>query len=295
MRQSKVKEGSILAFMYEEAYRAHLGTSQVPEDRAASIVNDYSQELSDDLTKIEDEASKERYKQAYILKLRCWLSAKGRCMSVLVAGPANFPVARNEKANRSERNKYDEFRNWRDRAWKSINRSKAEKNELPPLEDVRNRLASRKDMQQKMKTANTIIRKGVDVESKLLEILASDIVKQILNPVRGYGKGFARFELTNNLAEIKRLEARLAELEKKEAAGVDGNKSQEFGAITLIENFEADRVQLVFPDKPDDKTRTLLKGNGFKWSPNAGAWQRKMTPQGVRIALQIAKHLQNAA
>ena len=39
-------------------------------------------------------------------------------------------------------------------------------------------------------------------------------------------------------------------------------------------NREAMRLQLVFDGKPDENTRGILKGNGFKWAPSAGAWQR---------------------
>ena len=37
---------------------------------------------------------------------------------------------------------------------------------------------------------------------------------------------------------------------------------------------EAMRLRLIFDGKPEDKTREILKGNGFKWAPSAGAWQR---------------------
>ena len=40
---------------------------------------------------------------------------------------------------------------------------------------------------------------------------------------------------------------------------------------------EDKRLQLKFPGKPDETTRSLLKSNGFRWSPREGAWQRQLT------------------
>ncbi len=37
-------------------------------------------------------------------------------------------------------------------------------------------------------------------------------------------------------------------------------------------------VRIKFSDKPDERIRSMLKANGFRWSPSAGEWWR------VRIA-----------
>lgn len=55
----------------------------------------------------------------------------------------------------------------------------------------------------------------------------------------------------------------------------------------IVENRELDRVQIKFAGIPSEDCRTELKGNGFRWSPFYKVWQRKLTPQAVRVANEI--------
>ena len=41
-------------------------------------------------------------------------------------------------------------------------------------------------------------------------------------------------------------------------------------------NTQDNRLQIFFEEKPDAEVREELKGNGFRWSPKAGAWQRQL-------------------
>ena len=56
--------------------------------------------------------------------------------------------------------------------------------------------------------------------------------------------------------------------------------------VTVIENVELMRLQLVFDGKPSDEIRGTLKKNGFRWSPKQGAWQRQLTAN-ARFALRL--------
>jgi len=47
---------------------------------------------------------------------------------------------------------------------------------------------------------------------------------------------------------------------------------------------EADRLQILFDEKPDEETRAALKSNGFRWSPRYSAWQRQLTPNAEQAA-----------
>jgi len=93
------------------------------------------------------------------------------------------------------------------------------------------------------------------------------------------------YHLTNNNAAIKRLRTRIEHLETVKTMQV------EHQGYTYKENAEAMRVQLIFPDKPDDETRTLLKSEGFRWSPRYGAWQRQLTPAGKMAARRVMNKL----
>ena len=60
---------------------------------------------------------------------------------------------------------------------------------------------------------------------------------------------------------------------------------------TYRENNEIMRVQFVFPGKPDDETRAMLKENGFRWAPSQGAWQRQLTANAKYAAHRVMEFL----
>ncbi len=59
------------------------------------------------------------------------------------------------------------------------------------------------------------------------------------------------------------------------------------GAATVVENFNLNRLQIIFPTKPPEEVRKMLKARGFHWSPNAGAWQRKLNDAARRAAKEV--------
>ena len=52
-------------------------------------------------------------------------------------------------------------------------------------------------------------------------------------------------------------------------------------------NTQDNRLQIFFDEKPDAAVREELKGNGFRWSPKAGAWQRQLNQNAIRAAARI--------
>jgi hypothetical protein len=58
-------------------------------------------------------------------------------------------------------------------------------------------------------------------------------------------------------------------------------KEYEYNGITVIQNIELNRLQLIFEGKPSDEVREILKSNGFKWSPKNTAWQRQLTQNAL--------------
>ena len=111
--------------LYKAGYDAHRNTSFDPEERAKNIVKEYEAQLNGDLQTI-PESEQERYITNYKKYLFSWLSAKSRCISSMITGPANFPVRRAEKANHSEHNHYCKFTEWRAKALKAIARKTEE-------------------------------------------------------------------------------------------------------------------------------------------------------------------------
>jgi len=92
---------------------------------------------------------------------------------------------------------------------------------------------------------------------------------------------FAAFQLTNNGANIKRIEKRIAQLERNSTRETVQTIYQ--GFCRVVENAEENRLQMIFEGKPSDDVRAALKGHGFRWSPSAGAWQRQLN-NGAKYA-----------
>lgn len=61
-------------------------------------------------------------------------------------------------------------------------------------------------------------------------------------------------------------------------------ESTKFSGGEIVHNLEADRLQILFDEKPDEETRAALKQNGFRWSPRYSAWQRQLTPNAEAAA-----------
>ena len=92
------------------------------------------------------------------------------------------------------------------------------------------------------------------------------------------------YRLSYNLAEIKRVKQRIAELEHRAENPFQG---WTFDGGEVVANAEANRLQIIFADKPDEVLRGLLKKRGFKWSPRFHAWQRQLTSNAVHAAKEI--------
>lgn len=290
-----------LEHLRQLAYRAHYFTSFSPDKRADETIKLYSEELRNDLQTIRDKSLQDilpgnleqtltRYQQKYEKHLSAWLHSQSNVASSAVTGPANFPVARMEKYRKWADNKYEYFREWRQRALKAI--FKAVRPKLDELQQARETLKKREETQQVMISANKIIRKGgAEVVNELKKLgLDEKTIDEILHPTMAYRKGFISFELSNNSAEIRRLRSRVAVLESKEQlAATTGKKSEEINGVKLVHNYETDRIQLLFDRKPEGETIAQLKSNGFRWTPSQRAWQRKLTNNAIDVARHIVK------
>jgi hypothetical protein len=95
------------------------------------------------------------------------------------------------------------------------------------------------------------------------------------------------YKLTSLRGKIKRTQARLDELDKRTEQAQQPADNTKFPGGEIVRNTEADRLQIIFGEKPDDEQRDALKQNGFRWSPRYGAWQRQLT-QNAEIAARRA-------
>lgn len=86
------------------------------------------------------------------------------------------------------------------------------------------------------------------------------------------------YELQYLNADIRRLKDRIKEIQELEELQFEDIT---FTGGKAILNRDINRLQLLFDDKPDEETRTLLKKHGFKWSRYEQAWQRLYNKNGI--------------
>ena len=199
-----------------------------------------------------------------------------RCPSVLICGPANFPVRKKEKqvaawdANRENFRKADHYLQMLKRA-----HTLAVKSDDPEaLDYLRAKLDQLQTAHQTMKDANAYYRKHKTLDG--------------CPELALYGCPYPAYALQNSNASIKRAKDRIAKLEAAKAAQT---VEDEHDGYTYRENAEAMRVQFQFDGKPDDETRALLKRNGFRWAPSLGVWQRQLNDNGKYAAHRVMEVL----
>ncbi len=100
------------------------------------------------------------------------------------------------------------------------------------------------------------------------------------------------YELTSLRGKIKRVQARIDELDKRAEQQNANTENTKFDGGEIVRNLEADRLQILFDEKPGDELRAALKANGFRWAPSQGAWQRQLTDNAIRAAKRLLEKMQ---
>ena len=98
-------------------------------------------------------------------------------------------------------------------------------------------------------------------------------------------------KLQNLLEKIKRPEGwGYAEIKRDTITANEFNGVQFFKVVT---NEEVNRLQLVdFEEIPTDEQKSILKHNGFKWSPRFQAWQRQLTENAISGVWRVVKEFE---
>src|SRR5690606_20702504 len=226
----------------------------------------------------------ERYRRGYVERELELLQATSRTASPMVTGPARFPVDRNRKALERVQRLTREFIQWRDRAIDAMRRKieRAGQEDIDPLEAARRELAEAEALQEHMKRANAIMRRsGLSDEQKRRAMgeggIRDDVIEEPFTTARVAGAlGSGTYRLENNSARIRRLRQRIEALERR---ATRTTREIRFDGGRIVENAEADRLQIFFDSVPSQEIRNQLKSRGFRWSPREGAWQRQLTNQ----------------
>lgn len=259
-------------------------------------------DLADAIAKERPEDAERVYGLAerYAKRLADNMNAESRigcmCPSVMISGPANFPVRKKEKQNAARDRNRKEWNEIQEILQKIENirygKEIIKSGDEDAVEKLERKLDELKAAQEKMKAANRAIRmkdseKG---DAKLKELGFSDAqIKELREPDFCGRVGFPDYALQNNNANIHRTEDRLKSLK---ATKEKGTQETECKFFKVVKNTEIMRLQLIFDGKPDPEVRDILKGNGFKWAPSQSAWQRQLTGNAEYALQKVIKELE---
>ena len=216
-------------------------------------------------------------------------SIEARCPSILISGGGNFPVRKKEKQNAARDRNLEEWNYIQGLLDKirGVGTGGISSDDPQAVEKLEAKLAALEKHQEMMKAANAAIRmkdpaKG---DAKLAELgyTPEDIAK-LREPDFCGRIGYPAYELQNNNANIRRIRGRIAELKKRTESTPEG---WEFDGGRVVVNTTENRLQVIFDGKPDADVRAELKGEGFRWAPSQGAWQRQLTDNAMRAARRL--------
>lgn len=217
-----------------------------------------------------------------------------RYPSIMIAGGGNFSVKKKAKQNAARDKNYEELSQIQGiiKKIQSIGTGGIRSDEANAIEKMEKKLKALEDRQEHMKAVNKAIRlkdteKG---DEKLAELgYSPEQIAELRKPDFAGRIGYPSFHLQNNNANMRRIRKRIEDLKAEQSHGQAEDKH--FQGFTLREDKAAVRIQFLFDDKPDEETRTILKSNGFRWSPKNKAWQRMLNDNGRRAAERVLNEL----
>ena len=242
----------------------------------------------------ERHAELDRLVERYCERLAKWTNAnnanEARCPSILICGGGNFPDGKKNKQNARRdtlRREYEIIAAILDKIESyGIGGFPILAGDADAIEKLKAKIADAECTQQTMKMHNAYYRKHKTMKGceGIPDALAEQLDASI--PTTWYKAPHAGWELTNNLANIKRMKERVEALEREKNA--EASEWDTLGLdIKIVENKEIMRLQVVFDGKPSATVRDVMKGAAFHWSPSQGAWQRQLT-DNARYALRKA-------
>lgn len=217
------------------------------------------------------------------------------CPSVMISGAGNFPVKKKERQLAAWERNHEFYQYVQGILAKIENilygREIIKSDDERAIEKLEEKLEDMKKLQEDMKAANKALRlKDKEAGNDQLREMgySEDSIEELRKPDYLGRVGYPNFQLSNNNANIHRVEERLKRLK---AVKERGSSEQEYKTFKVVENTEAMRYQIIFDGKPDAEIRTLLKSNGFKWAPSQGAWQRQITSNGKWALKKVVEKL----
>lgn len=256
-----------------EEYRAAVDkAAALVEERKAKISPYYHDKL---------DALLDRYARRLADYYNAYYRNESACPSILVCGGSNFPVRKKQKQNARRESLWQEYKEIDailDKI-RSVGTGAVDLTDPHARELLQDRLQQEQNALDYCKAANAYYRKHKTLRgyASLTDQQADALTDPDAFSVKLYGKPYGDFELSSLRGKIKRVQARLADLDKLQAAAQQPDNATKFDGGEIVRNAEENRLQILFDEIPDADTRDALKSNGFRWSPRNKAWQRQLT------------------
>lgn len=268
----------------------------------ASEVEGYRERVDDAYRMADEQAERfpEVAERAYALadafahRYAEWLNAGYRidamCPSILISGGGNFPVRKKERQNARRDAHMKRYEGIIDikRRIATVGTGGIQSGDPDAIERLEARARRLEERHGMMKRANAWYRKHGNLDG--FDGMGADEREEALKWMRllRERQPFPSYTVANCLASIKRARRRIEDLQREKESGTEDRGATINGEqCTVVENSGIMRLQLVFEDKPDAGTRSMLKSEGFRWSPKNGAWQRQLTDNARRALKRL--------
>lgn len=257
-------------------------TDYIPGSATAEynkVIADATEQIENAKLKVSEEGKQrldnllDRYKINYANWINKSNSNGANHVSIMISGASNYNMKAHEKYLSRERSlmaEYDEIMEIDNKIWSIVNGDNIIKSDdVNAICKLKEKLLKAQEEHQGYKDYNIKARK----EGK---------------------EALPAYVLANSNGRIKGIKDRVEHLERIAKAAAETTAEEqttEINGIQIIDNLEAQRLQIIFPDKPDLNTRTELKKHGFRWCPTNSAWQRYRSPEAETAAKEIVNKL----
>lgn len=209
-----------------------------------------------------------------------------RCPSVMIAGPANFPVRKKQKQVAAWDANRKNYISLNDAEYKLryilLQEHPISSSDPDAIEKLTAKLerlqAEHAEHLKSNREGAALVKAG---KARYQYTTFGDVYTDD-------GKIIRRYFTDNESAEIRRIKDRIEQLKKQNGAPA---KEASGEGWTLFEDTEVGRICFKFDGKPDADIISTLKSNGFKWSPRFTRWQRQNTDNGRRAADRVKEAL----
>lgn len=285
--------------LWKAAYDAHYWSSQNPDIRGEDELTQYEQELHEDLMAMPEE-QREQYFSNYKSHLSGVWASESRVASAFVTGPAGFNYRRNEKAENAYRNKYEAFRQWRERELKAVERYKeslktdeqrAEELWAKVLADIDSTAEEIRDLDtgkgrgygRALLVSNFFGRISTYAKNGNVEIVDRAVAR-----VREWNAKCRKPIITERHSLFKLPDVARSVRQKAEETASRENREVAFEGGKVVFNYAEDRLQILFDQVPDKEFRERMHREfRFNWSRRNMAWQRQLTDNAVHAARRL--------